>query len=575
MLKRGFCFVLCLWAAIAYVIVPQIAEAAPAKFAFLIGNAAYGGDAQLPNPVVDVHRISLRLEASGYHTTVKPNLDLPSFQRAIVDFASIVKNAPAKSVVIFYYAGHGFSLDGVNYLEPVNVGAGNHPERQSVPLSQIYQIIARRSDIAVVMMIDACRYNIDFLGADNGFAERAVDVARPENVTVIFSTRFGTTASDGMPSLGSPFARAILLSLDSGKPLSIAQFASGLMEDVKHLTATQVPVPILGLPGTTMLTEIRDGADTSVCDVRCVANKIAARGDIAAALTMLETGAEEGDYKAQENMGRIRQFGQAGTTIDCQEAEKWYSRAVAQGDAYAHYNLAVMQRDGCLNYPPNLDGAIAHFDAAMKSADPKIAPLASYDLARILTSPALGRLDIARGISLYAANLGAYDCCSAINLAKIYYEGVLVPRDLNRAEELYRYAAQKGNAKGWDGLGRVTEDKGDIAGARRYLEIGVKAGYSNAMLDLSALIWNQNSSGDSSQRLQAIVLMFRAREACEQENATSPTSCNTSVIDANIQTMTNAEGFTRARQFCAGSVNLNKIQLEDCRYITSNSIRQQ
>ena len=69
------------------------------------------------------------------------------------------------------------------------------------------------------------------------------------------------------------------------------------------------------------------------------------KGDYAAALREWTPLAEQGDAKAQYNLGVMYQQGQ-GVSQDYKTAVKWYALAAEQGDAEAQFNLGVMYFEG-------------------------------------------------------------------------------------------------------------------------------------------------------------------------------------------------------------------------------------
>ena len=69
------------------------------------------------------------------------------------------------------------------------------------------------------------------------------------------------------------------------------------------------------------------------------------RKDYASALSLFRSLAEQGDTRAQGNLGVMYSHGE-GVPKDETEAVKWYRRAAEQGDAHAQYNLAVRYERG-------------------------------------------------------------------------------------------------------------------------------------------------------------------------------------------------------------------------------------
>jgi TPR repeat protein len=69
------------------------------------------------------------------------------------------------------------------------------------------------------------------------------------------------------------------------------------------------------------------------------------RGDYATAMQEWLPLAEQGDAKAQNNLGFLYNFGR-GVAQDYAEAAKWYRLAAEQGNANAQYNLGVFYEQG-------------------------------------------------------------------------------------------------------------------------------------------------------------------------------------------------------------------------------------
>ena len=69
------------------------------------------------------------------------------------------------------------------------------------------------------------------------------------------------------------------------------------------------------------------------------------RGDYVTALRILRQRADQGNVKAQYDLGVLYFKGQ-GVTQDYREAVRWFRKAADQGYADAQTNLGVMYRDG-------------------------------------------------------------------------------------------------------------------------------------------------------------------------------------------------------------------------------------
>ena len=101
------------------------------------------------------------------------------------------------------------------------------------------------------------------------------------------------------------------------------------------------------------------------------------RGDYATAVRELRPLAEQGDAKAQHNLGVMYERGQ-GVPQDYAEAVRWYRKAAEQGYASAQYNLGVMYGKGQV-IPQDYAEAVGWF---RKAAEQGVAE-AQYNLGQM------------------------------------------------------------------------------------------------------------------------------------------------------------------------------------------------
>lgn len=150
---------------------------------------------------------------------------------------------------MFYFAGHGFSVDLRGRQENLLMAtSANFSAKTALalegggePLDHVEETIIGRAR-ATLIFIDACR-NIPALASrsvgSRGFAP--VDTSNLAGVYVVLSTRVGQTAEDGARGQGSPFARAFA-SVMPTPGLRIEDAYSRMREQVRRDTAGgQVP----------------------------------------------------------------------------------------------------------------------------------------------------------------------------------------------------------------------------------------------------------------------------------------------------------------------------------------------
>src|SRR5690349_6032556 len=85
------------------------------RVALVIGNSAYVNAPPLKNPINDAQDMAQTLRGIGFDVIYKENLNQNDMKRAIREFGAKIKNS---GVGLFYYAGHGVAVKGINYLVP-------------------------------------------------------------------------------------------------------------------------------------------------------------------------------------------------------------------------------------------------------------------------------------------------------------------------------------------------------------------------------------------------------------------------------------------------------------------------
>ncbi len=84
----------------------------PRRVALVVGNGAYGAN-ELRNPPNDATDVAAALKDAGFEVTLLKDADLTAFDKAVSAFAAKLKGADTG---LFYYAGHGVAVDGLNYI---------------------------------------------------------------------------------------------------------------------------------------------------------------------------------------------------------------------------------------------------------------------------------------------------------------------------------------------------------------------------------------------------------------------------------------------------------------------------
>jgi hypothetical protein len=165
------------------------------RTALVIGNGSYA-DSPLRNPVNDAGDMAQALRSLGFEVLSYTNLDQNAMKKAIRDFGTKLRTTGG--VGLFYYAGHGVQVKGVNYLIPVSakVATEEEVEYESVEVGLVLAQMESAKNSMNIVILDACRNNPfarSFRSADKGLAS----IDAPSGTLIAYSTAPGSVASDG------------------------------------------------------------------------------------------------------------------------------------------------------------------------------------------------------------------------------------------------------------------------------------------------------------------------------------------------------------------------------------------
>jgi len=177
-------------------------QAQEKRLALVIGNAAYQNGGALRNPVNDANLMATTLQELGFEVIKKTNADLRTMQLATADFTNRIVNY---DVALFYYAGHGIQVEGVNYLIPVDAKLEEKVmcKFEAFDVKFINEAFAQNQSNVNIMILDACRDN-PFRSWMRSSASRGfVSLSnQPAGTIIAFATREGETAADGTGNNG-------------------------------------------------------------------------------------------------------------------------------------------------------------------------------------------------------------------------------------------------------------------------------------------------------------------------------------------------------------------------------------
>ncbi len=224
-----------------------MAFAAPAsaekRVALVIGNNDYRNVPPLQKAVNDARTMSDALKQLGFTVMFAENQNRKAFSETMLAFDKAVEPG---DTAFFFFAGHGFEINGQNYLLPTDIDAVKQGQEELIrdgafAAERVISRLQVRGARTSIFVFDACRNNpfeatgTRALGGTGGLAP----ISPPEGVFVIFSAGAKQTALDRLndndPNPNSVFTRTFVREL-AQPGLNLVQIAKRTQSDVRKLT---------------------------------------------------------------------------------------------------------------------------------------------------------------------------------------------------------------------------------------------------------------------------------------------------------------------------------------------------
>ena len=234
------------------------------KVALVVGNGAYQHASPLANPANDAQAMANKLEALGFETYAGFDLDKYEMEKLLRDFTLASRES---DVNLFFYAGHGMSVNGVNYLVPVDAVFADETalDFEAIAVDFVTRQMSLSDGVSLVFL-DACRDNplstklsrsmgsTRSTAVSNGLAEMKI-ANTGRGMAIAFATSPGEVALDG-DGMNSPFTSALLRHLDA-ENTDIAEVFTRVTGDVYEATEMQQrPWLNVSLTGPVMLNPV-------------------------------------------------------------------------------------------------------------------------------------------------------------------------------------------------------------------------------------------------------------------------------------------------------------------------------
>ncbi len=170
---------------------------ASTRVALVIGNGAYKSIQELSNPTHDAEDITRALQQIGFEVIIETDSSLRRMESAVSRFVRKLKDA---EVGLFYYAGHGVQVEGINYLLPVDLRAESEADvryRSIIANHLIENMREANENNLNVVILDACRNN-PFKKSRSFGGQGLARIESPSGTLIAFSTAAGDFAADGV-----------------------------------------------------------------------------------------------------------------------------------------------------------------------------------------------------------------------------------------------------------------------------------------------------------------------------------------------------------------------------------------
>jgi hypothetical protein len=199
--------------------------------ALVIGNASYKTK-PLKNSINDAKALAKKLRSFGFNVTEAANLDRKKFRDHLIAFTEKAKDS---DVTVFYFAGHGMQLGGLNYLLPIDTDFSMQESIVTYDGISLNDIRNRNLPGATkIIFLDACRTN-PFHSITRGNRDEGLAPMNVSTGTIIsFAARDGGVAYDIGSGENSPYTQSLLRHLDDNEDIEI--MLRGVRDSVVKLT---------------------------------------------------------------------------------------------------------------------------------------------------------------------------------------------------------------------------------------------------------------------------------------------------------------------------------------------------
>lgn len=210
------------------------------KLALVIGSSKYTYGGNLSNPINDANAMESKLKGLGFSVIKIIDPTQKELKICIDDFGDKLRNF---DVGLFYFAGHGIQVKGLNYLIPVdaNLKSEKMVEYDCVEAERVLRHMEDSKAEVNLLILDACRDNPFERSWGRGIGQRGLATMNaPKGSLIAYSTSPGNTADDGDGENGL-YTEILLNHIDTKQTTVTTMFQLVRIGVISKSDSAQVP----------------------------------------------------------------------------------------------------------------------------------------------------------------------------------------------------------------------------------------------------------------------------------------------------------------------------------------------
>jgi len=175
------------------------------RVALIIGNNNYEHLSNLKNPINDARAIRDALRNRGFSVIYKENATKRDMKKLVKKFTHQLSKG---GVGMYYFAGHGINVNGINYLVATDslMDLEDEVEFEALSLNYVLKKMKHAKNRLNIVVLDACRNNPFGRSGAGGLAP----ISNAKGIFVAYATEAGAVASDGKNGKNGLFTKHLI-----------------------------------------------------------------------------------------------------------------------------------------------------------------------------------------------------------------------------------------------------------------------------------------------------------------------------------------------------------------------------